>query len=129
MWGGGYVCVCVCVCVCVFYLMTNLTHNSFLCMFISILYVFWAFRCSSSGDSVASIRYLVYVTLCRWPSGMQVWTEQNSVQTCITDGHLHRVTYTRYHIDTIESPDDDRSKHVENWNKHTQKIIVFQVGH
>jgi hypothetical protein len=85
-----------------FYLMTNLRHNSFLCMFISILYMFRAFRCSSSGDSVVSIRYLVYVTLCRWPSGMQVWME-----LCIPDGHLHRVTYTRYRIDTIESHDDE----------------------
>ena len=30
-----------------------------------------------------------------------------SVQTCIPDGHLHRVTYTRYRIDTTESPDDE----------------------
>ena len=51
-----------------FYLMTNLMHNSFLYMFISILYMFRAFKCPSSGDSIVSIRYLVYVTLCRWPS-------------------------------------------------------------
>ena len=25
----------------------------------------------------------------------------------IPDGHLHRVTYTRYRIDTIDSPDDE----------------------
>jgi hypothetical protein len=30
-----------------------------------------------------------------------------SVQTCIPDGHLHKVTYTRYRIDTIDSPDDE----------------------
>ena len=30
-----------------------------------------------------------------------------SVQTCIPYGHLRRVTYTRYRIDTIESPDDE----------------------
>jgi len=30
-----------------------------------------------------------------------------SVQTCFPDGHLHRVTYTRSCIDTIESPDDE----------------------
>ena len=30
-----------------------------------------------------------------------------NVQTCIEDGHLQRVTYTRYRIDTIESPDDE----------------------
>ena len=53
-----------------FYLMTNLTHNSFLYMFISILYMFRAFKCSSSGDSILSIRYLVYVTLYELPSGM-----------------------------------------------------------
>jgi hypothetical protein len=55
---------------------TNLTHNSFyICLFISILYMFWATLCSSSGESIVSIQHLVYVTLCRWPSGMQVWTQ------------------------------------------------------
>jgi len=43
-----------------------MTHGSFLYMFISILYMFRAFKCSSSGDSIVSIRYLVYVILCRW---------------------------------------------------------------
>jgi len=27
--------------------------------------------------------------------------------TCILDGHLHRVIYTRWCIDTIDSPDDE----------------------
>jgi len=54
--------------------MTNLTNNSFVFMFISILYMFRAFKCTSSGGFILSIRYLLYVTLCRWPSGMQVWT-------------------------------------------------------
>ena len=39
-------------------------HISLLYMFISILYMFRALKCSSSGDSIVSIRYLVYVTLC-----------------------------------------------------------------
>jgi hypothetical protein len=32
-----------------------------------------------------------------------------SIQTCTLDGHLlvHRVTYTRYRINTIDSPDDE----------------------
>jgi len=30
-----------------------------------------------------------------------------SIQTCIPDGDLLRVTYDRYRIDTIESPDDE----------------------
>ena len=41
-------------------------------IFISILYTFRATLCSSSGESIVSIQHLVYVTLCRWPSGMQV---------------------------------------------------------
>ena len=32
----------------------------------------------------------------------------HSIQTCTLDGHLHRVTYTRCRIDTINSPDDER---------------------
>jgi len=40
-----------------------MTHIYFLYMFISILYMFRAFKCSLSGDSIVSIRYLVYVTL------------------------------------------------------------------
>ena len=35
------------------------------------------------------------------PSGMQV-----VIPTCIPDGHLYRVTYTRFRIDTINSPVD-----------------------
>jgi hypothetical protein len=65
-----------------------------LCIFISLLYMFRATLCSSSGESIVSIQHLVYVNVCRWPSGMQ-------------DGHLHTVTYTRCCIDTIDSPDDE----------------------
>ena len=36
-------------------------------VFISILYVFQATSCSSSGESIVSIQHLLYVTLCRWP--------------------------------------------------------------
>jgi hypothetical protein len=31
----------------------------------------------------------------------------NFNQTCIPDGHLHRMTYTRCRIDKINSPDDE----------------------
>jgi len=48
-------------------------------MFISILYMLRATVCSSSGESIVSIWHLVYVTLCRWPSGMQVWMELRSI--------------------------------------------------
>ena len=41
-------------------------------IFIWILYMFSATLCSSSGESIISLQHLVYVSLCRWPSGMQV---------------------------------------------------------
>ena len=38
---------------------------------------------------------------------MTVWCAGFSeTQTCTPDGHLHRETYTRCRIDTINSPDD-----------------------
>jgi hypothetical protein len=51
----------------------QLDTNSFSCMFMSILYIFRAAICPSSGELIVSIRHLVYVTLCRWPFGVQVW--------------------------------------------------------
>ena len=77
----------------------QLDANSFLYMFISVLYIFRAFKCSSSGDSIVSIRYLVYITLTDWYAGLDV-PSKPAYQTV-------RVTYTRYRIDTIESPDDE----------------------
>jgi len=77
-------------------------------MFISILYMFRADMCPSSGELIVSIRHLVYVTLYRWSSGVQVWMRLlcSLIQTCTSDGHLYTVTYTRSRIDTINSPDD-----------------------
>jgi len=57
-------------------------------MFISILYMNRTFKCSSSGDSIVSIRYLVYVTLCRWPSGMQVWSKSPNLRTRRSEWHI-----------------------------------------
>jgi len=53
-----------------FVLTINLTH--FFNVFISLLYMFRATQCSSSGESIVSLHHLVYITPCRWPSGMQV---------------------------------------------------------
>jgi len=59
-------------------------------MFIPNLYMFRAFMCSSSGELIVSIRHLVYVSLCRWQSGMQVWVPPKlTYQT---------VTYIKWHI-------------------------------
>ena len=55
---------------------------------------------------IVSIRHLVYVTLYRWPFGVQVWMRPRLIQTCTPNGHLYRLTYTRHRIDTINSHDD-----------------------
>jgi hypothetical protein len=47
----------------------------FFFLFIPILYMFRTPLCSSPGESIVLIRHLVYVTVCRWPSGVQVWME------------------------------------------------------
>jgi len=44
-------------------------HNFFVFF---ILYMFRAAMCPSSGEFIVSMRHLEYVTLCRWPSCMQV---------------------------------------------------------
>jgi len=81
-------------------------RNSFSCMIISVLYMFRAAMCLSSGKLTVSIRHLVYVTVYRWPFSVQVWMRLHLIQTCTPNGHLYRVTYTRHRIDTINSPDD-----------------------
>ena len=64
----------------------QLDAQLFFYKFISVLYMFRAAMCSSSGQSIVSIQYLVYVTLCGWPSGMQVWMVlKTSIHTCISD--------------------------------------------
>ena len=59
-------------------------------LFISILYMFRVTMCSSSGESIVSIRRLAYVILYRWTSGMQV-----SIPAYQT------VTYTEWHMPDV----------------------------
>jgi len=42
----------------------NLVHNFSYYVYISILYVFRATTCPSSGEITVSMRHLVFVTLC-----------------------------------------------------------------
>ena len=44
-------------------------------------------------------------------------------QNCIQDGQLHRVTHTRYGIDTIESPDDE---HLNARNMYRIEITIYK---
>jgi len=55
--------------------------------------MFRAAMCPSSGEWIVSIRHLVYVTLYRWPFGVQVWMRRSLIQTCTPDGHLYKVTF------------------------------------
>ena len=50
-------------------------------MFIPNLYMFRALMCSSSGELIVSIRHLVYVTVRRWPCGVQVWVFHPNLHT------------------------------------------------
>jgi hypothetical protein len=97
----------------------QLDAQFFFYMFISVLYMFWATSCSSSGESVVSIQHLVCVTLCRCPSSMQVGKE------LLPDLHTRR---SPTQSDTYQMLywynwfywwwARGCSKHVENWNKH-----------
>jgi hypothetical protein len=52
--------------------------------------------------------------------------------TCIPDGHLHRVTYTTCHIDTINSPDDEHvsARNMQRFGINIyEKRNVHQVGY
>jgi len=97
----------------------------FSCMFISILYMFRAAMCPSSGELIVSIRHLVYVTLYRWPFSVQVWMRLQSslIQTCTLNGHPYSVTYTRCRIDTINSPDDG---HMDARNMYRIEINIYE---
>ena len=55
---------------------------------------------------------------------MTVWyAGLGSTQTCIPDGHLHTVTYTRCRIDTTDSPDDE---HMSIRNMYRNAINIYE---
>ena len=74
----------------------------FSCMFISILYVFRAAMCPSSGELIVSIWHLVYVTLYRWPFGVSIlymfWAAMcpSSGELIVSIRHLVYVTLYRW---------------------------------
>ena len=86
--------------------------------------------CTSSGELIVSI-HLVHVTMYRWPFGVQVWMRLRLIQTCTSNGHLYRVTYTRCSIDTINSPDDGYMAARNMWrieiNIHEKELCVKLV--
>ena len=111
--------------------MTNLTHNFFLC--ISILYVFRATPCSTTGESVVSIQPLVYVALCRWPFRVQVGQELSGLYTkrSPTQSDIYQRLYWYNWFSWWWAR--GCSKHVENWNKYIEKncasVLSFTKYH
>ena len=63
----------------------------FLHLFILILYMFRATKCSSSGESIVSIRPLEYVTICRW----------HIPEVVLIQLTLVYVTYIQWHIPEV----------------------------
>ena len=91
-------------------------------MCISILYMFPTAMFSSSGESIVSIRHLVYVTLYRWPSSMQAWMELHpSLHTRRSpiQSDIYQMSYWCNWLSWWWAR--GCSKHVENWNKHIRK--------
>ena len=73
-----------------------------------LLYIF-LFQFSTCSEQLCAhhqesqlYQYIWYTSRC--VGGLPVC---RSVPTCIPDGRLHRVTYTRCCIDSIDSPDDE----------------------
>jgi hypothetical protein len=81
-------------------------------VFISILYMFQATFCSSSGESIVLIQSLVYVTLCQWPFRVQVGKEP-------TQSDIYERLYWYNWFSWWWAL--GCKKHVENWNKYLEK--------
>jgi hypothetical protein len=65
-------------------------------------------------------QYIIwYLPLC--VSGRLV---RSSSLTCIPDGHLHRVIYTRWCIDAIDSLDDERSVARNMWRSEINTLKI-----
>jgi hypothetical protein len=91
---------------------TNLTHF-LIYLFISLLYMFRATQCSSSGDSIVSIHHLVCITLCRWRAwyaGLDLRTRQSPTLSAIYQMMYWYKLFSWWWALGC-------SKHVEKWNQ------------
>ena len=88
-------------------------------MFISILYMFRAAMCPLSGELIVSMRHLVYVTLCRWPSVWCAGWNDLHTRRSSTQSDIYQVSHWYNWFSwwwTHSCP-----KHVENRNKYVYK--------
>jgi hypothetical protein len=91
-------------------------------MFISIIYMFWATSCSSSGWSIVSIQHSVWVTVCRWLEPPDLHTRFSPTQS---DTYQMLYWYNWFSWWWAQGC----LKHVENWKKQIEKRIVREVGY
>ena len=86
-----------------------------------LLYMFRVTRCLSSGESIVSIHHLVYITLCRWPSGMQLREELSDRHTrqSPTQSDIYQMMYWYNWFSWWWAL--GCSKHVEKGNKYNEK--------
>jgi hypothetical protein len=98
----------------------------FFCMFVSILCMFRATSCSSSGESIVSI-HLVCVNLCRWSSSMQVGKLLPDLNTrrSPTQSDIYQMLYWYNWFSWWWAR--CFSKHAENWNKHIEKEFCVKL--
>ena len=84
--------------------MTKLTHNSVcICLFLFSTCV----EHSSAHHQEIHLYHYDMWCMSLYVGDRLVCSFGRNVQTCVPDGHLHRVTYTIYRNDTIESPGDE----------------------
>ena len=89
-------------------------------VFISIIYMFRATSCSSSGESIISIQHLVYVSLCRWPFRVQF--SDLRTKRAPTQRDIYQMLYWYNWFSWWWAR--GCSKHVDNWNKYIEKNCV-----
>jgi hypothetical protein len=84
-----------------------------------------ATMCPSSGEITVSIRHIVLVILCGWPSGMQVGVKIKHAYQTVSHTHTqcdkYQVLY--WYIYFFWWWAHSCPKHVENRNKHTKKEL------
>ena len=86
----------------------------FLYLFFPILYMFRATKRWSSGESIVSIRPLVYVTVCRWLYGMEFHLNLHATRSP-TYSDIYQRSYWYNWLPWWWAL--GCSKHVEKWNK------------
>jgi hypothetical protein len=101
----------------------QLDTQFFFYMLISILYMFRATPCSSSEESIISIQHMVCVTLCRWPSSMQFLPNLHNRRSP-TQSDTYQMLYWYSWFSWWWAR--GCSKHVKNWNQHTEKELCFK---